>query len=344
MENQTILVTGGLGYIGSHTVVKLIEQGFKVVVLDNLSNSSPKVVSRLNILNSSPLEVFFEDLLNHDALENIFEKYNFDAVIHLAGLKSVRESFYQPLLYFQNNVSGTVSLLNQMCKSGVKKIVFSSSATVYGNPDRLPICEDFPLRVSSPYGRTKLMCEDFLRDLHFSDPSLSIAILRYFNPVGAHYSGLLGESPIGVPNNLMPFITQVASRQRQNLEIFGDDYDTPDGTCIRDYLHVSDLADGHIAALKIFDTHRFFTVNLGTGRGISVKELINTFIQVNNIEIPYIIAQRREGDVASCYANVNLAKEILNWEAKKSIQDMCKDACRWQLQNPLGYDSEILPN
>jgi UDP-glucose 4-epimerase len=338
---QPILITGGTGFIGSHTVVTLAEAGQPVVILDNLCNSSPKVLDRLARLNASPLAFVQADIRDATALDALFARYNFAGVIHFAGLKAVGESVAQPLRYLENNVSGTINLLQAMDRAQVRRIVFSSSATVYGDPVTVPIPENAALTATNPYGRTKLMCEDALRELHAADPRWSIAILRYFNPVGAHESGLLGEAPNGIPNNLMPYITQVALGQRAHLQIFGNDYDTPDGTGMRDYLHVSDLATGHLAALRALNEPKLFTVNLGTGRGVSVQEMVDTFARVNGVPIPHQVVPRRSGDVAVTLADPRQAQAQLNWQAKHDLARMCVDAWRWQSMNPQGFDTPL---
>ncbi len=338
---QPILITGGTGFIGSHTVVTLAEAGQPVVILDNLCNSSPKVLDRLAKLGASPLEFVQADIRDSAALDALFVRYNFAGVIHFAGLKAVGESVAQPLRYLENNVSGTINLLQAMDRANVRRIVFSSSATVYGDPASVPIPETAALTATNPYGRTKLMCEDALRELHAADPRWSIAILRYFNPVGAHESGLLGEAPNGIPNNLMPYITQVALGQREHLQVFGNDYDTPDGTGVRDYLHVSDLAAGHLAALRALSEPKLLTVNLGTGRGISVQDMVDTFARVNGVPIPHKVVSRRPGDVAVTLADPRQAKAQLNWEAQYDLARMCADAWRWQSMNPQGFDTPL---
>ena len=333
-----ILITGGAGYIGSHTAVELMNAGHEVVIVDNLCNSSIQVLDRLQQL-CGPKFVFVQaDVRDGDALDRIFAEHDIQGVIHFAGLKAVGESVAQPLRYFDNNVGSTLALLQAMDRAGVRRIVFSSSATVYGDPDSVPISESARLQVTNPYGRTKLMCEDILRDLQKADARWQVAILRYFNPVGAHESGLIGEHPNGIPNNLMPFITQVAVGQREFLSIFGQDYPTPDGTGVRDYIHVVDLAQGHLAALRYLqDKQASITVNLGTGRGVSVKALADTFAQVNGVPVPYRFANRRPGDVASCYADTTLAQRELGWTARLDLERMCRDAWRWQSGNPDGY-------
>jgi UDP-glucose 4-epimerase len=339
-----ILITGGTGFIGSHTVAVLAEAGQPVVILDNLCNSSPKVLDRLAKLGASPLAFVQADIRDAAALDAVFARYDFSGVIHFAGLKAVGESVAQPLRYLENNVSGTLNLLQAMDRANVRRIVFSSSATVYGDPVRVPIPETAALTATNPYGRTKLMCEDALRELHAADPRWSIAILRYFNPVGAHASGLLGEAPNGTPNNLMPYITQVALGQRAYLQIFGNDYDTPDGTGVRDYLHVSDLAAGHLAALRALSAlnePQLLTVNLGTGRGVSVQDMVDTFARVNGVPIPHKFVPRRPGDVAQCLADPRQAKALLNWETQFDLDRMCADAWRWQSMNPQGFDTPL---
>jgi UDP-glucose 4-epimerase len=336
--SRRILVTGGAGYIGSHTVLALLEAGHEVLIVDNLSNSSAKVLPRLEQLSGQVIPFVQADVRDSAALDRIFAEHRIDGVIHFAGLKAVGESVAQPLRYFDNNVGSTLALLQAMDRAGVRRIVFSSSATVYGDPDQVPINESSRLQVTNPYGRTKLMCEDILRDLQMSDPRWQVAILRYFNPVGAHISGTIGENPSGIPNNLMPFITQVAVGQREFLSIFGQDYPTPDGTGVRDYIHVVDLAQGHLAALNYLQNQQAsITVNLGTGRGVSVKELADTFARVTGVPVPYRFVDRRPGDVAACYADTRLAREALGWQAQLGVERMCQDAWRWQSNNPKGY-------
>jgi UDP-glucose 4-epimerase len=313
-----------------------------VVILDNLCNSSIKVLDRIQNLAGPNFTFIQEDVSNASALEQIFQQHTIEGVIHFAGLKAVGESVAQPLRYFDNNVGSTLALLQAMDRANVRRIVFSSSATVYGDPSQVPITEASQLQVTNPYGRTKLMCEDILRDLQAADPQnpnlWQVAILRYFNPVGAHISGTIGEHPNGIPNNLMPFITQVAVGKREYLSIFGNDYPTPDGTGVRDYIHVVDLAQGHLAALNYLQTkQQSITVNLGTGRGVSVKELADTFAKVTGVPVPYKYVDRRPGDVAACYANTTLAEQELGWKAKLGVERMCQDAWRWQSQNPNGY-------
>lgn len=336
-----ILITGGTGFIGSHTAVALAQSGVPVVILDNLCNSSPKVLDRLAKLDVRPVEFVQADIRDSAALDALFARHPFAGVIHFAGLKAVGESVAQPLRYLENNVSGTINLLQAMDRANVRRIVFSSSATVYGDPVSVPIPETAALTATNPYGRTKLMCEDALRELHAADPRWSIALLRYFNPVGAHESGLLGEAPNGIPNNLMPYITQVASGQRAYLQIFGNDYNTPDGTGVRDYLHVCDLAEGHLAALRALHEPTLLTFNLGTGRGVSVQDMVDTFARVNGVPIPHQIAPRRPGDVAQCFADPRQAKTLLNWQTQLDLDRMCADAWRWQSMNPQGFDTPL---
>ena len=334
-----ILVTGGAGFIASHTNVELLNAGYDVVVVDNLVNSSRESVARVEELTGKKISFYEEDLLNEKAIDAIFEKENIDSVIHFAALKAVGESCQIPLRYFDNNLTGTLNLLKVMEKHGVKSIVFSSSATVYGKPESVPIREDFPLSVSNPYGRTKLIIGDMLRDIYKSDNEWDIALLRYFNPIGAHESGMIGENPHGIPNNLLPYVAKVAAGQLECVNVFGDDYDTPDGTGVRDYIHVVDLATGHIKALEKLVTHPgLVTYNLGTGVGYSVLDIIKNFEKACGKEIPYKITPRRPGDIDMCYADPTKAKEELGWEATRSIDKMCEDAWRWQTKNPNGYE------
>ena len=334
-----ILVTGGAGYIGSHTCLELLNQGHEVVVFDNLSNSSEESLRRVKKLTGKDIVFYKADMLDRDALESIFEKEKIDAVIHFAGLKAVGESVAKPLEYYYNNITGTLVLCDVMRKHGVKKIIFSSSATVYGNPAFVPITEECPKgEITNPYGRTKGMLEQILTDLHTADPEWKVMLLRYFNPIGAHKSGRIGENPKGIPNNLLPYITQVAVGKLKEVGVFGDDYDTPDGTGVRDYIHVMDLADGHVKALKKFeDTPAVYIYNLGTGHGYSVLDMIHAFSRAVGKEIPYVIRPRRAGDIATCYADAAKAKKELGWEAKRGIDDMCADGWRWQSMNPNGY-------
>lgn len=335
MDN--ILVTGGTGFIGSHTVVELLNAGYNVVVLDNLVNSSKESLERIKKITGKSVKFYEDDLLDMEALQNIFEKENISSVIHFAGLKAVGESCQIPLAYFNNNITGTINLVMAMEKYNVKSLVFSSSATVYGKPESVPIREDFPLSVSNPYGRTKLIIEDMLRDIYKADKSWDIALLRYFNPIGAHESGEIGESPNGIPNNLLPYVAKVAIGELEAVNVFGDDYDTPDGTGVRDYIHVADLAEGHIKALEKLSKHPgLVTYNLGTGKGYSVLDIIHNFEKACGKEIPYKITDRRPGDIDMCYADPEKAKKELGWEAKRDIDKMCEDAWRWQSKYPKG--------
>ncbi len=336
--SSTILVTGATGYIGSHTCLELLESGYQLIGIDNLSNSREESLRRVQKLSGKPLTFIRCDLLDEAGLARVFAEHPVDAVIHFAGLKAVGESVEKPLLYYKNNLSGTANLLEAMANAEVKNIVFSSSCTVYGIPEKLPISEDFPLQAVSPYGQTKLTIEYMLQDLHASDPQWNISILRYFNPVRAHPSGDIGEDPSGIPNNLMPYITQVAVGEREQLSVFGGDYDTPDGTCIRDYIHVVDLAKGHIKALeKLQDNPGAVITNLGTGQGYSVLDMIRAFAAATGIKIPYQIVERRAGDTTAVYADAGKAERDLGWKAKRDLQQMCKDAHRWQSKNPRGY-------
>ena len=333
-----ILVTGGAGYIGSHTCLELLNEGFEVVVVDNLANSKKEALKRVEEITGKKLSFFEVDLLDPDKLEFVFAEHNIDAVIHFAGYKAVGESVSKPLSYYHNNITGTLYLCEAMKKYGVKNLVFSSSATVYGDPETVPIKEDFPLSATNPYGRTKLFIEEILRDVHVADGKWNIALLRYFNPVGAHPSGHIGEDPNDIPNNLMPYISQVAVGKLDKLSIFGDDYPTKDGTGVRDYIHVVDLAIGHIKALEALEKEPgLLTYNLGTGKGHSVLEMVKAFEQATGQDIPYQITDRRPGDIAACYADPQKAKEELGWEADKDIVDMCRDTWKWQSQNPEGY-------
>ncbi len=328
---HNILVTGGAGYIGSHTCVELLAAGHNLVVIDNFSNSKPAVLGRVEHISGRKIPFMEVDIRDHGALRDVFRQHAIDAVIHFAGLKAVGESVSQPLRYYDNNVSGSITLFEVMAESGVKTLVFSSSATVYGDPHSVPIREDFPLSATNPYGRSKLILEEILRDLWRSDENWKIALLRYFNPVGAHESGIIGEDPNGIPNNLMPYITQVAAGKLQQLSVFGDDYPTPDGTGVRDYIHVVDLARGHLAALgALSDKPGVMTVNLGTGQGYSVLDVIRAFEKASGHPVPYRIAPRRPGDVAQCYADPTLAKELLGWQAERGLDEMCRDSWRWQ--------------
>jgi len=337
-----ILVTGGAGYIGCHTCVALAERGHRVVVADNFSNSTPQVIPRLERVIGAPVEYQWVDLRHKGEVSRLFASHRFDAVVHFAALKAVGDSCERPLDYFDNNVGGTINLLQQMQDSGVRHLVFSSSATVYGAPDSVPVREDAPLRVTNPYGRTKLVIEQLIGDLCVADPRFRAANLRYFNPVGAHASGLIGEDPSGVPDNLMPYLCQVAVGRRDRLRVFGGDYPTIDGTGVRDYLHVSDLAAAHVDALEYLrGAARSVTVNLGTGRGISVMQLVHAFEQACGREIPVEIVERRPGDVAEVYADPTLARQLLGWRAGLDVDAMCRDAWHWQLLNPTGYGGVV---
>lgn len=338
---KSILVTGGAGYIGSHTVLLLLEAGHQVVVLDNLSNSSRESLVRVEQLTGKSVTFVEGDIRDASCLDVLFSEHEIAAVIHFAGLKAVGESVAMPLSYYDCNVTGSLCLLEAMERAGVRTMVFSSSATVYGDPATVPIREDLPLSATNPYGATKLHIEDMLRDLHTSDNRWQIALLRYFNPVGAHESGAIGEDPNGVPNNLMPYIAQVAIGKREKLNVFGGDYSTPDGTGVRDYIHVMDLAQGHLAALKALQAKGgLLTTNLGTGRGYSVLEMVNAFAGASGKDIPYEIVDRRPGDVASCYADPAHAEAALGWKAGLGVMDMCRDHWRWQEANPEGYSDE----
>jgi UDP-glucose 4-epimerase len=334
-----VLVTGGAGYIGSHTCVALSEAGYEFVVYDNLSNSSKESLKRVEKIIGKPVPFVEGDIRDKKKLQEVFNNYNIDSVIHFAGLKAVGESVAKPLKYYDNNISGTVALCEVMQENNCKRIVFSSSATVYGDPHTTPIKEDFPLSATNPYGRSKLFIEEILRDLFVADQQWQIILLRYFNPVGAHKSGTIGEDPNGIPNNLMPFISQVAVGKREELQVFGGDYDTPDGTGVRDYIHVVDLANGHVKALdKIAELESVLTVNLGTGKGYSVLDMVHAFEAASGKKVPYKIVERRSGDIAKCYADPSYAKEVLGWEAQKGVAEMCEDSWRWQSQNPNGYE------
>jgi len=329
-----ILVTGGTGYIGSHTAVELLESGHEVIIIDNLSNSKKEVVDKIEQISGKQIKFYLGDVQDKTILNKIFNKEEIDAVIHFAGLKAVGESVEKPLEYYRNNIDSTLSLLEVMKDHNCKKIVFSSSATVYGKPKSLPIKEDFPLSTTNPYGATKLIIEGILRDLYKSDNEWSIAILRYFNPVGAHESGLIGEDPNGIPNNLMPYVMKVVTGELECLNVFGDDYDTPDGTGVRDYIHVVDLAKGHIKAIEWVDKNqKCEEFNLGTGVGYSVLDMINNTEKVNKVKVNYKITGRREGDIDACYADPSKAKKELGWEAEKNIEDMCKDAYNYVVKS-----------
>ena len=373
-SKQKILVTGGTGYIGSHTAVALISVGYDPVIIDNLSNSKVAVLDRIEAITGKRPVFYQADLRDRSALDAIFQENAISAVIHFAGLKAVGESVAAPLRYYENNIEGTLSLCSVMAARGVKCLIFSSSATVYGEPSTVPIREDFPLAPASPYGRTKLMIEQILQDLHVADPAWQIALLRYFNPVAAHESGLIGEDPSGIPNNLMPYVSQVAVGRRERLSVYGNDYPTPDGTGVRDYIHVMDLAEGHVAALRYMEgldsrlrgngkrigndkgsgkdreseddkegrnsqgrTTGPLIVNLGTGQGYSVLEMVRAFENASGKTVPYRIVARRPGDIATCYADPARARALLGWSARRTLADMCADTWRWQEQNPGGY-------
>ncbi|UPM54171.1 UDP-glucose 4-epimerase GalE [Gottfriedia acidiceleris] len=339
---MAILVTGGAGYIGSHTCVELLQNGNDIIVLDNFSNSKPEALKRVSEITGKSFKTYNIDLLNRDELENVFSQNKISAVIHFAGFKAVGESVQNPIEYYYNNITGTINLCEMMRKYEVKKLVFSSSATVYGSANESPISESSKLGASNPYGRTKLMIEEFLRDLYESDHTWRIALLRYFNPIGAHHSGLIGEDPNGIPNNLMPFISQVAVGKLEQLNIFGNDYPTKDGTGVRDYIHVVDLAIGHIKALKNLENNTGIEAyNIGTGTGYSVLEMIEAFEIASGKKIPFRIKERRPGDVAVCYANPTKAMQKLGFTAIKGIHLMCEDTWRWQKNNPNGYTEEI---
>ena len=336
-----VLVTGGAGYIGSHTVVELLNLDKEVIIVDNFSNSNPIVLDKIKEITNKEFKFYNIDTTNTEELEIVFKENKIDSVIHFAAYKAVGESVSKPLEYYSNNIINTLTVLNLMKKYNVKNFVFSSSATVYGDPHTCPITEDFPLSTTNPYGATKLMIEDMLRDIAKADPSFNIAILRYFNPVGAHESGLIGEEPNGIPNNLMPYITKVAVGKLKELSVFGDNYNTPDGTGVRDYIHVVDLAKGHIKALDKLKTNcGLVTYNLGTGNGYSVLDMVKAFSKASGQDIPYKIVDRRPGDVAMCYADPTKANNELGWKAEFGIDRMCEDSWRWQSNNPNGYETE----
>jgi UDP-glucose 4-epimerase len=333
-----ILVTGGSGYIGSHTCVELIKAGHKVIVVDNLSNSSSESLSRVEKLTGASIPFYKVDVRNKESLTHVFEQHSIDGVIHFAGLKAVGESVERPIEYYDTNVGGTFTLVEVMRDFNCKTFVFSSSATVYGNPHMVPIKEDFPLSVTNPYGRSKLMIEEFLQDVFVAHDNWNIALLRYFNPVGAHKSGLIGEDPNGIPNNLIPYVSQVAAGKLEKLSVFGGDYDTNDGTGVRDYIHVVDLAKGHVKALQALENKpQVLIVNLGTGKGYSVLDMIKAFEKASGKDVPYQIVDRRPGDIATCYADPVYASEKLNWKAELGLDEMCKDTWNWQNKNPNGY-------
>ena len=333
-----ILVTGGAGYIGSHTVLELLEAGYDVSVIDNLSNSSEESLKRVEKITGKSIVFYKTDIRDKEALDEIFAKEEPFAVIHFAGLKAVGESVEKPLLYYENNIGGTLVLIRAMEKAGCRNFVFSSSATVYGKPKSVPIKEDFETGFTNPYGQTKLVIEDMLKGIYRADPSWNIILLRYFNPIGAHESGLIGEDPKGIPNNLLPYVAKVAAGKLERVNVFGNDYDTPDGTGVRDYIHVTDLAAGHIKAVeKIKEEPGLKIYNLGTGTGYSVLEIIDAFSKACKKEVPYVIAPRRAGDIDMCYADPSLAYEELGWKAEYGIEKMCEDTWRWQSKNPDGY-------
>ena len=337
---MAILVTGGAGYIGSHTVVELQNVGYDVVVVDNLANSSEKSLERVEKITGKPVKFYKADILDREALNKVFEENKIESCIHFAGLKAVGESVQKPWEYYYNNISGTLVLVDVMRQHNVKNIIFSSSATVYGNPAFIPITEECPKgQCTNPYGWTKSMLEQVLTDIQKADPEWNVILLRYFNPIGAHKSGTIGENPNGIPNNLMPYITQVAVGKLEKLGVFGDDYDTPDGTGVRDYIHVVDLANGHVKAVKKLEENVGLGIyNLGTGKGYSVLDIVKNFEAATGVKIPYEIKPRRAGDIATCYSDAAKAKKELGWEAQYDIKDMCADSWRWQSQNPKGYE------
>lgn len=335
---MSILITGGAGYIGSHTSVELLNAGYDIVIVDNFSNSKPEVLNRIEELTGKKFKFYKVDILDRDALNEVFSENDIEAVIHFAGLKSVGESVAMPISYYYNNITGSLILAELMAKHDVKKIVFSSSATVYGMNNVSPLTEDLPLSTTNPYGSTKLMIEQIFQDIYVSDKEWSIALLRYFNPIGAHESGRMGEDPKGIPNNIMPYITQVAVGKRDKLSIFGDDYDTQDGTGVRDYIHVVDLAKGHLKALeKVMEAKGIEAYNLGTGIGYSVLDLVKNFEEATGAKVPYVITKRRPGDIATCFSDPTKALKELDWKTEKTLKDMCKDSWKWQSNNPTGY-------
>ncbi|MEX0609134.1 MAG: UDP-glucose 4-epimerase GalE [Balneolaceae bacterium] len=336
---MNVLVTGGAGFIGSHTVLELLKEGHEVIVVDNLANSSEESLERVKKITGKSLTFYNLDLLDKPALAKVFASHSIQSVVHFAGYKAVGESVAKPMMYYDNNINSTLNLCALMKEHNVKNIVFSSSATVYGNPETSPITEDFPLFATNPYGRTKLFIEYILKDLHISDDSWNIALLRYFNPVGAHESGLIGEDPNDIPNNLMPYVSQVAVGKLQELSVFGDDYPTPDGTGVRDYIHVVDLAIGHSKALEKLNSNPGVVVyNLGTGKGSSVLDMVKAFERASGKKIPYKIAPRRPGDAAACFADTSKAEKELGWRATRGIEEMCRDTWNWQSKNPNGYE------
>ena len=337
---MAILVTGGAGYIGSHTVVELQNAGYDVVVLDNLSNASEKALDRVSKITGKPVKFYKADILDRDALNDIFDKETIESCIHFAGLKAVGESVVKPWEYYENNIAGTLTLVDVMRKNNVKNIIFSSSATVYGDPAQIPITEECPKgQCTNPYGWTKSMLEQVLTDIQKADPEWNVMLLRYFNPIGAHKSGTIGENPNGIPNNLMPYITQIAVGKLKELGVFGNDYDTPDGTGVRDYIHVVDLAKGHVKALKKIEENPGLAIyNLGTGKGYSVLDIVKNFEAATGVKIPYVIKPRRAGDIATCYCDASKAEKELGWKAENGIREMCEDSWRWQSNNPQGYE------
>ena len=337
---MAILVTGGAGYIGSHTVVELQNAGYDVVVLDNLSNASEKALDRVSKITGKPVKFYKADILDRDALNDIFDKETIESCIHFAGLKAVGESVVKLWEYYENNIAGTLTLIDVMRKHNVKNIIFSSSATVYGDPAQIPITEECPKgQCTNPYGWTKSMLEQVLTDIQKADPEWNVMLLRYFNPIGAHKSGTIGENPNGIPNNLMPYITQVAVGKLKELGVFGNDYDTPDGTGVRDYIHVVDLAKGHVKALKKIEENPGLAIyNLGTGKGYSVLDIVKNFEAATGVKIPYVIKPRRAGDIATCYCDASKAEKVLGWKAENGIREMCEDSWRWQSNNPQGYE------
>lgn len=335
---MAVLLTGGAGFIGSHTYVELVKAGYEAIIVDNLYNSCAEVIGRLETITGKPVRFYEADVCDAQALDRVFCENRIDCVIHFAGYKAVGESVAKPLDYYRNNLDSVLTVCETMRKHGVTRIVFSSSATVYGTIDTMPLTEDMPTGCTNPYGWTKYMVEQILRDVASAYPDWAVALLRYFNPIGAHESGMIGEDPVGIPNNLMPFITQVASGKRAKLSVFGNDYPTPDGTGVRDFIHVVDLAKGHVAACGYLMNHQGCEIiNLGTGVGFSVLDLIKTFERVNGVAIPYEVVARRPGDIAVCYADATRARELLGWRAEKTLEDMCRDAWRWQSANPNGY-------
>lgn len=339
---MAILITGGAGYIGTHTAVELLNSGYDIIIVDNFSNSTVTAIQRVEQITGTSIQSYNADIRSYTDLSEIFRKHKIEAVIHFAGLKSVNESISHPVEYYDNNIAGTINLCKVMQEFSVRRFIFSSSAVVYGDPETVPITEDFPVSTSNPYGQSKLMTEQILNDIFISDNQWQIALLRYFNPVGAHESGLIGESPNGVPNNLMPYISQVAVGKLEKLHVFGGDYDTRDGTCIRDFIHVVDLAKGHVKALDYFNTQKkgeVLTLNLGTGKGYTVLELINTFQEVSGQKIRYEITERRPGDIVVSYASADQAEKILSWKTQHNLEDMCRDTWNWQSKNPAGYQT-----